>query len=167
MHGQGMQKKTTEYAHQLREKQKMKRTYRVLERPFRNYVDEALRRKGVTGENILSLLETRLDNVIYRLNLGASRAQARQLVSHRHFLVNGKRVDIPSYQVRVGDTISVHDNSRKLGPMLESLRGMGRRIPEWLTFDANALVGKIIAIPTRDMIDTDVAEQLIVEYYSR
>ena len=167
MHGQGMNKKMTEYAHQLREKQKMKRTYRVLERPFRNYVEEALRRKGVTGENILSLLETRLDNVVYRLNLGASRAQARQLVSHRHFLVNGKRVDIPSYQVRVGDVITVHDNSRKLGPMLDSLRGMGRRIPEWLSFDATALVGKVVAVPTRDMIDTEVAEQLIVEYYSR
>lgn len=167
MHGQGMQKKTTEYAHQLREKQKMKRTYRVLERPFRNYVEEALRRKGVTGENILSLLETRLDNVIYRLNLGASRAQARQFVSHGHFLVNGKRVDIPSYQVRVGDVITVSENSRKLQPMLESLRGMGRRIPEWLTFDANSLTGKVLAVPTRDMIDTDVTEQLIVEYYSR
>lgn len=167
MHGQGMQKKQTDYAGQLREKQKMKRTYRVLERPFRNYLAEAERRRGVTGENLLQLIEMRLDNVVYRLNLAASRAQARQFVSHRHFLVNGKRVNIPSFSVRPGDVISVHENSRKLGPMLESLRGTGHRIPEWLTLDANALTAKVIAPPTRDMIDTDVEEQLIVEFYSR
>ena len=109
----------------------------------------------------------RLDNVIYRLNVAASRAQARQFVNHRHFLVNGKRVNIPSYIVRPGDTITVHDNSRKLGPMLDSLRGTGRRIPEWLTFDATSLTAKILTAPTRDMIDTEVEEQLIVEYYSR
>lgn len=167
MHGQGMRKKQTDYAGQLREKQKMKRTYRVIEKPFRNYVTEALRRRGVTGENLLQLLELRLDNVIYRLNLAASRAQARQFVSHRHFLVNGKRVNIASYSVRPGDTITVHENSRKLSPMLESLRGTGHRIPEWLTLDANSLTAKVVAAPTRDMIDTDVEEQLIVEYYSR
>ncbi len=167
MHGQGPQKKTTEYAGQLREKQKMKRTYRVLERPFRNYLAVAERRRGVTGENLLQLLELRLDNVIYRLNVASSRAQARQFVNHRHFLVNGKRVNIPSYLVRPGDTITVHENSRKLPPMLNSLRGTGRRIPEWLQFDANSLTAKILSAPTRDMIDTEVEEQLIVEYYSR
>ncbi len=167
MHGQGPQKKMTDYAGQLREKQKMKRTYRVLERPFRNYVAEAERRRGVTGENILQLLEMRFDNIIYRLNLAASRAQARQMVNHRHFLINGKRVNIPSYSLRPGDVITVHENSRRLLPMLDALRGTGRRVPEWLTLDANSLTAKIVAPPTRDMIDTDVAEQLIVEYYSR
>jgi len=167
MHGQGPQKKTTEYAHQLREKQKMKRIYRVMERPFRNYLAEAERRRGVTGENLLGLLETRLDNVVYRLNLAASRAQARQFVNHGHFQVNGKRVDIPSYQVRVGDVISVVEGSRKLQPLLEALRGIGRHIPDWLSFDTNTITARIIAIPSRDLIDTDVAEQLIVEYYSR
>lgn len=167
MHGQGPQKKTTEYAGQLREKQKMKRTYRVLERPFRNYLAEAERRRGVTGENLLQLIEMRFDNVIYRLNLASSRAQARQFVTHRHFLVNGKRVNIPSYNLRSGDVITVHENSRKLTPMLDSLRGTGQRTPEWLTLDVNSLTGRVISSPTRDMIDTDVEEQLIVEYYSR
>ena len=167
MHGLGPQKKTTEYAGQLREKQKMKRTYRVLERPFRNYLAEAERKRGVTGENLLQLIEMRLDNVIYRLNMASSRAQARQFVTHRHFLVNGKRVNIPSYNVRPGDTITVHDNSRRLAPLLESLRGTGHRIPQWLSMDANALTAKVLVPPTRDMIDTEVEEQLIVEYYSR
>jgi len=167
MHGQGMRKKTTEYAGQLREKQKMKRIYRVMERPFRNYLAEAERRRGVTGENLLSLLETRLDNVIYRLNLGSSRAQARQFVNHGHFQVNGRRVDIPSYQVRVGDVITVAEGSHKMKPLLDSLRGIGRHTPDWLSFDPNTLTARVIAVPSRDLIDTDVAEQLIVEYYSR
>jgi small subunit ribosomal protein S4 len=167
MHGQGMKKKTTEYAGQLREKQKMKRIYRVMERPFRNYLAEAERRRGVTGENLLSLLETRLDNVIYRLNLGSSRAQARQFVNHGHFQVNGRRVDIPSYQVRVGDVITVAEGSHRMKPLLDSLRGIGRHTPDWLSFDPNTLTARVIAVPSRDLIDTDVAEQLIVEYYSR
>jgi len=167
MHGRDPQKKTTEYAEQLREKQKMKRTYRVLERPFRNYLAEAERLRGVTGENLLMLLETRLDNTIYRLNLASSRAQARQIVNHRHVLVNGKSVNIPSYLLRVGDVITMHNNSRKLLPMLNALSGGGKHIPDWLNFSANSLTGKVVAMPTRDMIDTDVAEQLIVEYYSR
>jgi small subunit ribosomal protein S4 len=115
----------------------------------------------------LQLLELRLDNVVYRFSLAASRAQARQLVSHCHFLVNGKPVNIPSYIVRIGDTITLRETSRKLPPMLDSLRGMGRRVPEWLTFDANSLTGKILAAPTRDQIDSSVEEQLIVEFYSR
>jgi small subunit ribosomal protein S4 len=167
MHGQGMRKKTTEYAGQLREKQKMKRIYRVMERPFRNYLQEAERRRGVTGENLLSLLESRLDNVVYRLNLGSSRAQARQFVNHGHFHVNGRRVDIPSYQVRVGDVITVAEGSHRMKPLLDSLRGIGRHTPDWLSFDPNTLTARVIAVPSRDMIDTDVAEQLIVEYYSR
>jgi len=167
MHGRDPQKKTTEYCEQLREKQKMKRVYRVLERPFRNYLHEAERRRGVTGENLLMLLETRLDNTIYRLNLASSRAQARQFVNHGHFRVNGKAVNIPSYLLRPGDVITVHDNSRKLPPMLDALRGGGKHIPDWLNFQPGTLTGKVVAMPTRDMIDTDVAEQLIVEYYSR
>ena len=145
-HGQGPQKKMTEYATQLREKQKMRRYYRVLEKPFRNYLAEAERRRGVTGDNLLQLLELRLDNVIYRLNLGASRAQARQLVSHGHFLVNGRRVNIASYIVKVGDVIELHADSRKLPPMLESLRGMGRRSPDWVKFDPATLTGTILAV---------------------
>jgi len=167
MHGQGPQKKTTEYAGQLREKQKMKRNYRVLERPFRNYLTEAERRRGVTGENLLQLLETRLDNTVYRLNLAASRAQARQFVSHEHLLVNGKKVNIASYLLRVGDVITVRASSHKLPPLLESLRGTGRHIPEWLSFDPNSLTAKVLSLPTRDQIDTEVEEQLIVEFYSR
>ncbi len=167
-HGPGSErKKVTEYAHQLREKQKTKRFYRVLEKPFRNYLAEAERRRGVTGENLLQLLELRLDNVIYRLNLAASRAQARQNVSHGHFTVNGRRVNIPSYIVKIGDTIGVHETSRKLPPMIASLQGMGRRIPEWMTFDAGQLSGRILSAPTRDQIDTTVQEQLIIEFYSR
>jgi small subunit ribosomal protein S4 len=145
----------------------MKRTYRVLERPFRNYLAEAERRRGVTGENLLTLLETRLDNTIYRLNMAASRAQARQIVSHCHLLVNGKKVNIPSYLLKVGDVVSVREASRKLPPLLESLRGTGRHIPEWLSFDPHSLSAKVLALPTRDQIDTDVEEQLIVEFYSR
>ncbi len=160
-------KKFTEYSHQLREKQKTKRIYRVLERPFRNYLGEAERRRGVTGENLLQLLEMRLDNVIYRLSLSASRAQARQLVAHGHFTVNGRRVDIPSYILKIGDTVGVHETSRRLPPMLDSLRGMGRRTPEWLSFDPGQLTGRILAAPTRDQIDSSVQEQLIVEFYSR
>ncbi len=167
MHGQGPQKKTTEYAGQLREKQKMKRSYRVLERPFRNYLSEAERRRGVTGENLLQLLETRLDNTVYRLNLASSRAQARQFVSHEHLLVNGKKVNIASYLLRVGDEVSVRAGSHKLAPLLESLRGTGRHIPEWLSFDPNTLTAKVLSLPTRDQIDTEVEEQLIVEFYSR
>lgn len=166
-HGGGPQKKMTEYATQLREKQKMKRYYRVLEKPFHNYLTEAERRRGVTGENLLVLLELRLDNVVYRLNLGASRAQARQIVGHGHITVNGRRVDIASYIVRPGDTVALHEDSRKLPPALETLRGIGRRVPDWLTFDPNTLSGKVLAAPTREQIDAPVEEQLIVEYYSR
>ena len=167
-HGQSRKvKKVVGYGLQLREKQKAKRYYRVLEKPFRNSLAEATRRKGVTGENLLQLLELRFDNVLYRLNFAASRAQSRQLVSHRHFLINGKRVNIPSYILKVGDVIEVHEGSRKHPQILDTLRGVGRRSPEWLTFDATTLIGKVIAVPTRDQIDAPVEEQLIVEFYSR
>jgi small subunit ribosomal protein S4 len=166
-HGQ-RQRKLEEYGRQLREKQKLKRIYRILERQFRNYFDEAIRRRGVTGETLLQLLETRLDNVVYRLGFGLSRRQSRQLVNHGHFLVNGKRVNIPSYQVRIGDVVAVAPKSREAGAIVEAVRlQAGRRTPVWLSLDLAAMSGRMEAIPSRDQIDTQVEEQLVVEFYSR
>src|SRR2546425_4854755 len=166
-HGQ-RQRKLEEYGRQLREKQKVKRIYRVLERQFRSYYDEAVRRKGVTGETLLQMLEMRLDNVVYRLGFGLSRRQARQLVNHGHFLVNSKRVNIPSYQVRVGDTVTVAPKSREAGAIVEAARlNAGRRTPAWLSLDLPAFSGRVESIPSRDQIDTQVEEQLVVEFYSR
>lgn len=166
-HGQ-RQRKLAEYGVQLREKQKLKRIYRVLERQFRSYFKEAVRRKGVTGEILLQLLELRLDNAVFRLGFGLSRRQARQLVNHAHFQVNGKKVNIPSYQLRPGDTVTVAPSSRTAGAIVEALASTGgRRVPEWLTLDANAMSGQVVAVPTRDQIDTMVNEALIVEFYSR
>lgn len=165
-HGQ-RQRKLEEYGQQLREKQKLKRIYRVLERQFRNYFQEATRRKGVTGETLLQLLEMRLDNVVYRLGFALSRRQARQFVNHGHFLVNGKRVNIPSYLTKPGDVISVAPNSRK-GALEEAARtSAGRRTPTWLSVDTNQLSGQVLSVPTRDQIDTQVEEALVVEFYSR
>ncbi len=168
-HGQlRMQRKLSDYAVQLREKQKMRRIYGIRERQFRRYVKEAIRRPGVTGENLLQLLEMRLDNVVYRLGLSSSRAQARQFVSHGHILVNGKRVNIPSYQLRPGDTVQVADGARNIPPLVAAVEAAGgRALPAWLEFDANEMRGRVLSIPTRDEIDTDVQESLIVEFYSR
>lgn len=160
-------KKLTEYGKQLREKQKMKRIYRLEERPFRRYVEEAIRRPGVTGENLLQLLEMRLDNVVYRLGLAVSRDQARQLVSHGFFTVNGRKVNIPSYQLRPGDEIAVAEGKRGSEPIASNLQARGAHIPDWLTFDATTLTGRVLARPTREQIDTDVEEQMIIEFYSR
>jgi small subunit ribosomal protein S4 len=166
-HGQ-RQRKLAEYGVQLREKQKLKRIYRVLERQFRSYFKEAVRRKGVTGEILIQLLELRLDNVCYRLGFGLSRRQARQLVNHAHFQVNGKKVNIPSYQVRPGDVVSVRESSRTAGAIVESLAATGgRRVPIWLTLDEAAMSGRVLTVPTRDQVDTQVNEALIVEFYSR
>jgi small subunit ribosomal protein S4 len=168
-HGSNViQKKLTEYGVQLREKQKLRRIYRVMEGQFRNYLNEAIRRGGVTGENLMMLLEMRLDNAIYRLGLASSRAQARQLVGHRFFTVNGRRVNIPSYQVKPGDTIGVHE-SKSQTDIIRELRQQlhTRSLPEWLTMDQANLVGTVVSAPTRDQINTDVEEQLIVEFYSR
>lgn len=163
-----IQRKLTEYGVQLREKQKLRRIYRVLEGQFRNYLTEAERRRGVTGENLLQLLEMRLDNVIYRLGLASSRAQARQLVSHRFFTVNERRVNIPSYQVRPGDVIAVHESKSQTAIIREARqKSHTRGLPEWLEFDNANLVGKVLSTPTRDQIDTNIQEQLIVEFYSR
>lgn len=166
-HGQ-RQRKLAEYGVQLREKQKLKRIYRVLERQFRSYFKEAVRRRGVTGETLLQLLELRLDNVVYRLGFGLSRRQARQLVNHGHFQVNGKKVNIPSYQLRVGDTVAVAPGGKTAGAITEAIATVGgRRAPEWLGLDAGAMTGTVRAAPTRDQIDTQVNEALIVEFYSR
>lgn len=166
-HGQtGRPAKITVYGSQLREKQKMRQMYRVLEGPFRTYVAEATRRRGVTGANLLQLLEMRFDNVVYRLGFASSRAQARQLVNHGHFLINGKPVDIPSYQTRAGETISVVEASRRV-PAIQQAMGSASRIPTWLTADYNQFFGKVVAAPNRDEIDSEVQEQVIIEFYSR
>lgn len=166
-HGQSRRKVTfSEYGTQLREKQKVKRMYGVLEKQFREYYEEAERMKGVTGENMLSLIERRLDNVVYRLGIGASRKQARQIVNHGHITVNGKRVNIPSFLVKQGDVIGIKENKQEL-ESFKSIKGMKVVMPKWLEFDSNTLSGKIVALPKRDDIDADIKEQLIIELYSR
>ncbi len=166
-HGNSRRRVTfSEYGSQLREKQKVKRMYGVLEKQFRDYYEEAERMKGVTGENMLSLIERRLDNVVYRMGIGASRSQCRQIVNHGHITVNGKRVNIPSYQVKVGDVIAVKENKQEL-ESFKAIKGMKIVMPKWLEFDTNTLTGKIVALPARDDIDADIKEQLIIELYSR
>ena len=165
--GKGRQK-TSEYGRQLREKQKMRRYYGVIERQFENYFREAASVPGQTGRTFLQLLERRLDNVIYRLNLAQSRPQARQLVSHRHFRVNGKIVNVPSFIVKAGDVITIGERSQK-SPLVQSNLEVAksRRAPEWLDFNESDLTAKVVSLPSREQIDTPVDEQLIVEYYSR
>ncbi|WP_029421853.1 30S ribosomal protein S4 [Alicyclobacillus macrosporangiidus] len=166
-HGQG-RKRTSEYGLQLREKQKARRYYGVLEKQFEAYYDEAARRQGVTGENLLQILESRLDNVVYRLGFAASRAEARQLVRHGHFLVNGRRVDIPSYLTKPGDVIQIREKSQQLERIKTLLENAeSRTIPAWLELDLANKQGRVVRLPARDEIDTPVAEQLIVEHYSR
>ena len=167
-HGQSRAKKPSEYGLQLREKQKCRRAYGVLESQFRKYYDMAANMRGVTGDNMLSLLERRLDNVAFRLGFGNSRAMARQLVTHGHILVDGKKVDIPSYLVKPGQVISVRSKSRDM-QHLKELREQGSKntIPKWLELDAENLSGKVMALPQRDDIDLTIEEHLIVEYYSR
>jgi len=166
-HGQG-RKKTSEYGLQLRAKQMTKRFYGVLETQFRNYYDMATRKEGKTGDELLSILETRLDNVVYRLGWGSSRAEARQLVVHGHFTVNGKRVDIPSYLTKPGEVISIKDKSRqseKIKAVVEA--NSAHPVPKWLDINRETLEGKVIALPTREDIDLAVDETLIVELYSK
>jgi small subunit ribosomal protein S4 len=166
-HGQG-RKRTSEYGLQLREKQKARRFYGVLEKQFESYYEAASRRSGITGENLLQILESRLDNVFYRVGLGASRKEARQLVCHGHFNVNGHRVDIPSYLVRVGDVISIREKSLQAGRIKELLEAaQNKTVPGWLEFDVASFSGKVVRVPARDEIDAPVAEQMIVEHYSR
>jgi small subunit ribosomal protein S4 len=167
-HGRARRAKMVGYGIQLREKQKVKRTYGVLENQFRRYFEEADRRKGITGELLLQMLERRLDNVVYRLGFATSRPQGRQLVRHGHFTVNGQKVDIPSYQVRPGDVVGVRQSSREnptLQHAMEEVKGRG--IPEWLALDAAAVAGRVSQLPTREQINLPVQEQLIVELYSK
>jgi small subunit ribosomal protein S4 len=153
---------------QLREKQKVRRIYGVLERQFRRYYAEAERMPGLTGGNLLQLLERRLDNVVYRVGLADSRAQARQLVCHGHFAVNGRKMDIPSYVVRVGDVITVRERSKRSTYFKERAKRLGRQpLPAWLTLDSKALEGRVAALPARSDVDVSLNEQLVVEYYSR
>ncbi len=157
----------TTYAEQLREKQRMRRIYGVLEAQFRRYFEEALRRKGLTGTNLLIILESRLDNIVYRLGWATSRAQARQLVSHGHFDVNGKRCDIPSALLEPGDVVSVHPTSRSLDYFKNIQEAVGGAVPPWLSFDPKDMSARVLELPTRDQIDQDLNEQLVVGYYSR
>ena len=166
-HGQG-RAKTKEYGLMLREKQMTKRFYGLSESQFRKYFEMATKKDGVVGENLLLLLETRLDNVVYRLGLAMSRAEARQLVRHAHFSVNGKKVNIPSYLVKDGDVIAVRENSRssdKIKAVIEA--NASKPMPGWLEFNASAYEGKLVAMPTRADIDLPVEEHLIVELYSK
>lgn len=166
-HGQG-RKKFSDYGTQLREKQKVKRMYSILENQFRNIFKEADRQKGITGETLLALLERRLDNTVYRLGFANSRNEARQLVLHNHFLVNQTRVNIPSYLVKPGDVIELREKSKKVVRILEALEGVARRgVPQWLDLDKEQLKGSVKGLPAREEITIPIQEKLIVELYSK
>ena len=170
VHGRtrGGRRRDSEYQLRLREKQKARRIYGILERQFRGYYDKAARQKGATGENLLRLLERRLDNVVFRAGFAQSRDDARQLVRHRHVLVNGKLVSIPSYLCRVGDVVSIKQKSRGIVRVLESVeRAQSRSIPGWINADNSALEASVVAMPERSDIDAPVKESFIVEFYSR
>lgn len=166
-HGQ-RRPKFSSYGEQLREKQRVKRIYGVLERQFRMYFEQADRQKGVTGTNLLLLLERRLDNMAFRFGFASSRNEARQLVRHSHFLVNGRAMNVPSYRVRPGDVIELRENSRKIERIQESVEAVVRRgVPAWLELDKDAFKGKVLALPSREELTMPVREQLIVELYSK
>ena len=161
-------KKISEYGLQLREKQKAKFIYGVLEKPFHNYYEKADRMKGMTGTNLMTILESRLDNVVFRLGLARTRKEARQIVDHKHVLVNGKCVNIPSYLVKAGDTIEIKENAKSSQRYKDILEvTAGRLVPEWLDVDQENLKGEVKELPTREMIDVPVDEMLIVELYSK
>lgn len=167
-HGQRRGGKFSDYQLQLREKQKVKRIYGILEKQFRKCYDRAEKQKGITGTNLLLLLESRLDNMVYRMGFASSRDQARQLIRHKHFLVNGKKVDIPSYQVRVGDKVEVKDNSRKMAVIVEAMETVVRRgIPNWIELEKEQFKGTLKALPNREDLTMPIQEQLIVELYSK
>ena len=165
--GGNRRKKVSEYGAQMKEKQKVKFVYGVLEKQFRHYYEKATNMKGVTGDNMLQLLELRLDNVVYRLGLAKTRRMARQVVVHGHIRVNGQKVDIPSYSVKVGDVITLRQRSTEM-EMFKALReGTGVMTPKWLEFVPADLTGKVVALPARDDIDMEIQENMIVEFYSR
>ena len=164
-HGQA-RKKQSEYGLQLREKQKAKRFYGMQETQFRNLFEKAAKKPGMTGENLLVLLETRLDNVVFRLGFASSRKEARQLVTHGHFTVNGKKADIPSMEVKAGDVIKLKEKSQS-SPKFKEVKEMSITVPSWMSVDVEKLEGKVITLPRREDIDTPIAEHLIVELYSK
>ena len=166
IHGQARRRKVSDYGLQLRAKQKARRLYGLVEKQFRNYFDQAEREPGVTGLNLLRHLELRLDNVVYRMGLGSSRKQARQLVTHRHFEVNGRLVNVPSYSVKPGDTVRVRQSdSGVVQVAMEAARV--RVVPSWISFNADEMSGRVLALPARDEMESGVEEQLVVEFYSR
>ncbi|MCR4961297.1 MAG: 30S ribosomal protein S4 [Lachnospiraceae bacterium] len=161
-------KKISEYGLQLREKQKAKFIYGMLEKPFRNYYEKADRMKGMTGENLMVMLESRLDNVVFRMGFARTRREARQVVGHKHVLVNGKKINIPSYQIKAGDVISLTDKAKELQRYKDIIEVTGGRlVPEWIDVDQDNFKGTIKNLPTREMIDVPVNEMLIVELYSK
>ena len=165
-HGRSRRSKESEYSAQLKEKQKAKHTYGLLERQFRNTFEKAARKKGVTGENLLRFLESRLDNTVFRLGIGVTRRQARQFVTHRHIMVNGDVVNVPSFQLRPGDVVSVRPRSRTVESIRESVRRSRRQFP-WLEMDRKQMQGKFLDYPNREDIPENIREQLIVELYSK
>jgi small subunit ribosomal protein S4 len=167
-HGKGRRVKETNYGQQLREKQKARRIYGMMEGQFRHFFAKATESRGVTGEVLLQMLERRIDNVVYRMGFAPSHSAARQMVSHGHFLVNGRKVDIPSFQLRAGDEVKVREKSRELAVVLTTLEARkGQDVPEWLSVDPSALSGRMLSVPTRASITTPIREQLIVEFYSK
>ena len=167
-HGQKRARRPSDYAVRLREKQKLRRIYGISERQFRNLFEEASKKKGVTGSVFLGLLESRLDNVVYRLGFAVSRRQARQLVRHGHITVNGRRVDLPSYRVRPWDEIAVAEKSRNLELIRQNLEAMkGRKVGPWLSLDVEGMKGKFLRLPDREDLALPVNEQLVIEFYSR
>jgi small subunit ribosomal protein S4 len=167
-HGQARRRKRSDYGEQLREKQKVKRIYGIAERQFRGYYHRAARMKGVTGDKLIQLLERRLDNVVYRMGFVSDHAEARQLVRHGHFTVNGRRVDIPSYLVREGDVVEVREKSRKVTRINESLAAVERRgVPGWIALDKDNYKGTVQSLPSREDVTLPIREQLIIELYSK
>lgn len=166
-HGQGRRKRSN-FGDQLREKQKVKRMYGLAERQFKGYYYRAARMKGVTGENLLALLERRLDNLVYRLGFSSTRSEARQLVRHRHFQINGKTCDIPSVLLKTGDVVTLREKSRKMTKVVESLAAVDRRgMPSWLEVDKDGFTGRLKDLPNREELTMPIREQLIVELYSK
>ena len=166
-HGRGRRRKKSEYAIQLAEKQKAKYLYGILEKQFRNMFDKATRKDGITGENLLQLLEARLDNVVYRLGIAPTRRSARQLVVHKHITVNGNLVNIPSYTLKEGDMIAVRERSKSLVAISESVSNKTANKYKWLEWDDKSLLGKLVSYPERELIPENINEQLIVELYSK